>query len=82
MGVVGNKNPKDVSELGDDDCKVIFEALDADVSVLARVNRSSLSEAAVDESLVVEAIEGLPLMDPLVVLLNNRRFVCGVTSSL
>lgn len=74
VGVEGNKNPSDDSEVGDDDWSVMLEALDADVSVRARVNRSSLSEAT--------AAESVPLTELLLGLLNSRRFVCGTTSSL
>jgi hypothetical protein len=82
VGVVGNKNPNDDSEVGDDDWRVMLEALDAEVSVRARVNRSSLSEAAVAESVSVEAKDAAPPTDPLPGWLNNRRFVGGTTSSL
>ena len=66
MGVVGNKNPKDASEVGEEDCKVMFEALDAEVSVRARVNLSSLEAAVVPELFSLKAMEGLPLADCLV----------------
>ena len=75
VGVVGNKNPKDASEVGDEDCKVMFEALDAVVFVRARVNLSGLATAVVAELFPLEAMDGLPLADARVGWSNNRRFV-------
>lgn len=46
-GVVGNKDPPDASEVGEEESKPELETVDADVSVRARVKRSSPALAAI-----------------------------------
>lgn len=50
-GVDGNKNPPDISEVGDEESKPELDAVDADVSVRARVKRSGLALAAAGMSI-------------------------------
>jgi hypothetical protein len=50
-GVDGNKNPPDISEVGDEESKPELDAVDADVSVRARVKRSDLALAAAGMSI-------------------------------
>lgn len=46
VGVVGKRNPPDISEVGEEDKRPELEAVEAEVSVRARVKRSEPAFAA------------------------------------